>query len=109
MEVLPVTNGPRQSLTVMLAGQSVDLSLWYQPLSAAWYVSLATRGGSSIARGRQVAPSVRLIRSRAFAGEIVAVPIALDDTSDLGNAPWETTHQLAYLTAAEVAALSWAV
>ena len=109
MLILPATNDPRQTMTVNLDGQNVDVSLWWQPLSSAWYVSVDTRAGVAITRGRQIASGVRLIRSAAFAGELVAVPAALEGADDLGERPWGSSHQLAWLSPSEVGSLKWTV
>ena len=105
---IPLTNNTRQEILTSLDGQAVKVTVWYQRIGAAWYLSLDLGDGTAIARGRQVAPGVRLIRNPAFAGDLTVIPAQEGDTRDLGVDGW-TTHRLDYLTEAEVAAVPWLV
>ena len=107
MQLIPLTNDPRQFLTVALDRQTVDVHVYWQPLSKAWYVQLNARAGEVLAAGRQMAPNQRLLgRVQGFAGELAAVPIGIDK-ENLGRHPWGETHRLVYLTAAEAAQAGW--
>ena len=55
MQTIPLNTDPRQSMTVFLGVQTVELHVWWQPLSEAWYLSLRNDAGSPIALGRQIA------------------------------------------------------
>ena len=107
MDLIPLIDAPRQTLTITLGGQSLHLVVWWQPLSSRWYLSVADLADAPIALGRQVAPLVRLVRSPAFAGEIVAIPRRVDDQSDIGRRGWQNTHDLTYFNAAETALVTW--
>ena len=96
----------RQELLTTLEGQAVKVTIWYQRIGAAWYLSLDLGDGTSIARGRQIAPGVCLIRNPAFAGDLVVFPSQEGDTRDPGINAW-TTHRLYYLTPAEVSEVPW--
>ena len=72
-----------------------------------WYLSVADLEDAPIASGRQMAPLVRLVRSTAFAGEIVAIPRRAEDQGDIGRQGWQATHDLTYFTAAETALVDW--
>ena len=74
---------------------------------ARWYLSVADLEDAPIALGRQMAPLVRLVRSTAFAGEIVAIPRRAEDQGDIGRQGWQATHDLTYFTAAETALVDW--
>ena len=100
-------DAPRQTLTIVLGGQSLHLEVWWQPLSGKWYLSVADLMDAPIALGRQVAPLVRLVRSTVFAGEIVAIPRRAEDQGDIGRQGWQATHDLTYLTVGETALVTW--
>ena len=102
MQQMPLTTDPRQSMMVSLGGQTVELRVWWQPLSEAWYLSLLTDAGIPIALGRQIASRSRLIGSPRFLGEIVAAPLGREAGSSAGRNAWEDTHKLLYLTPEEV-------
>ena len=85
MDLIPLINAPRQTLTIVLGGQSLHLEVWWQPLSSRWYLSVADLEDAPIAVGRQLSPLVRLVRSTAFAGEIVAIPRRAEDQGDIGR------------------------
>lgn len=107
MESIPLIDSPRQTATIVLGGQSVRLTVWWQPVSEAWYLSVVDFSGSPIALGRQVTARVRLVRSPAFAGDIVALPRRPGDHANIRRSAWQSTHTLAYFSAAEVAQVSW--
>ena len=102
MQQIPLTTDPRQSMMVSLGGQTVELHVWWQPLSEAWYLSLLTDAGIPIALGRQIASRSRLIGTPRFLGEIVAAPLGREAGSRAGRNAWEDTHKLLYLTPEEV-------
>ena len=102
MQQIPLTTDPRQSMMVSLGGQTVELRVWWQPLSEAWYLSLKTDAGIPIALGRQITSRSRLIGSPRFLGEIVAAPLGREAGSCAGRDAWEGTHRLLYLSADEV-------
>ena len=60
MQNIPLTDTPRQAITTLLGGQRVTLSVWWQPLSEAWYVTLDF-GDDRVATARQVIPWERII------------------------------------------------
>ena len=60
MDLIPLIDAPRQTLTTVLGGQSLHLEVWWQPLSSKWYLSVADLMDAPIALGRQIAPLVRL-------------------------------------------------
>ena len=107
MDLIPLIDAPRQTLTIVLGGQSLHLEVWWQPLSASWYLSVADLADAPIALGRQIAPLVRLVRSTAFAGEIVAIPRRAEEQGGIGRQGWQATHDLTYFTAAETALVTW--
>ena len=107
MDLIPLIDAPRQTLTIVLGGQSLHLTVWWQPLSAKWYLSVADLEDAPIASGRQMAPLVRLVRSTSFQGEIVAIPHRAENQGDIGRQGWQATHDLTYFTAAETARVDW--
>ena len=102
MQTIPLNTDPRQSMTVFLGVQTVELHVWWQPLSEAWYLSLRNDAGSPIALGRQIASRSMLIGSPYFGGDIVAAPLAREARTAIGRNAWEDTHRLVYLTPEEV-------
>ena len=107
MDLIPLIDAPRQTLTTTLGGQSLHLEVWWQPLTSRWYLSVADLEDAPIALGRQIAPLVRLVRATAFAGDIAAIPRRVDDLGDIGRQGWQATHDLTYFTAAETALVTW--
>ena len=57
MDLIPLIDAPRQTLTIVLGGQSLHLTAWWQPLSSRWYLSVADLVDAPIALGRQIAPA----------------------------------------------------
>ena len=102
MQEIPLTREPRQKMTVVLGGQPVELTVWWQPISDSWYLSLTTETGAPIAHGRQIASRSAVIASTAFEGEVVAVPLLRDDTTAVERDAWGETHRLLYLTPDEL-------
>ena len=107
MDLIPLIDAPRQTLTTMLGGQSLHLEVWWQPLTSDWYLSVADLVDAPIALGRQISPRVRLVRSTAFSGDIVAIPRRAEDQGGIGRQGWQTTHDLTYFNAAETALVTW--
>ena len=108
MQTIPIIADTRQTMLLTLGRQSVTLSLWWQPLSGAWYLSLRDNAGQPLALGRQIAPRTGLIKSVAFQGEIAASPLSRETTAAIDLDSWGRTHQLLYLTPAEVDQVRWA-
>ena len=107
MQLIPLTDSPRQSFDAVLGGQTVTITVWWQPLSESWYLSLADRDGASIASGRRMAVGVRLIRAAGLDGDLAVVPARDGDVAEVGRMGWGVTHSLYFLTAAETAAVEW--
>ena len=107
MQTIPLTQDAGQTLRVNLGGQPVILRLWWQPLSAAWYLSV--RSQEPIALGRQVTHGRRLIgAANGFTGELMTVPLR-PDADTVGRDAWGRTHALVYLDGQETAATPWPV
>ena len=104
--LIRLTNDARQRLTVSLGGRLITLSVWWQPLSVAWYLSVAV-ANEPVVSGRQIAPAQPLIgNSDALEGELVAVTSDGAAPGNLGRDAWaDEEFQLVWLTAAEVAGL----
>ena len=101
MLAIPLLNQPRQRFDVLLNGQQAGIEIWWQPLSAAWYLSLSV-GGDPIAAGRQVAPWQPLVQSDGFNGDLMAVSNPGHETANPGRDAWgDDTHRLVYLTPAQ--------
>lgn len=107
MQRIPLIDSPRQTMQIPLGGDTMRVVVWWSPLSAHWYLSIATDAGADIALGRQITPSQRLIRDVSYEWDIVAIPRADDIVSDIGRQGWGVTHDLYYLTGAEVASVEW--
>ena len=102
---IPLTRDARQRLTVSLDGQLVTLTVWWQPLTVAWYVSVAL-AQTPVVSGRQIAPGQLLVnRPDAFVGDLVVVPDDAHVRRNLDREAWANdAFQLVYLTPAEVTA-----
>ena len=109
MQSIPLTDSPRQTFDVTLGGQTVGLTIWWQPLDSSWYLSMRDSAGDPIAAGRRMALDVRLVRSRNFEGDLAVVGIDPATTEEVGRMGWTETHGLYYLTANEVAEVFWIV
>ena len=101
--VIPISS--RQALTVTLGADTYTIYLWWSPLSESWFLSLRTTAGVSIAEGRQIAPYVRLVRERAFPGDLAVIGLSLDEASELNRQMWQR-YQLVSLSAAEASSLA---
>ena len=102
MNTVPLTTDSRQEFTSTLGEQAVNIVIWWQPLSAAWYLSLSA-AGQSIALGRQIASWAKLVQSPEFNGDLMAAPNPGHEQDTIGRQAWGATHQLVYLTPAEAA------
>ena len=104
--IIPVTAHARQTLAVTVGGQTLDLSLWWQPLSLAWYIAVSYRD-TVLAQGFQLAPWQLLLGPRDdIMGDLMVVATPGHEFADLGRDAWTTSHQLLYFTPLELAALS---
>ena len=104
MQFIPLVTADRQSLATRLGGQTVDLTVWRQPLSEAWYVTVV-RDGAPLAVGRQLAPWVRLMRvdPRAFDGDLIVISRVGHEAAALGERAWAESHGLFYFTSVDLA------
>ena len=105
---IPLINAPRQTLSVTLGAQNVDMIVWWQPLSEMWYLDVSI-GNTRIALGRAMSTSVRLVDNFAFVGELAVLPLVGMDESEPGREAWDSTHRLVYLDAVETDAINWSV
>ena len=103
-DAIPLTASSRQKLTTRLSEQPVELTVWWQPLSAAWYLSLSL-AGQPVANGRQLVPWSKLIRFPAFSGDLMVAANPGHEQDAIGREAWNNTHRLVYLTEAEAAAV----
>ena len=90
-----------------LEGQSMEATVNWSPLTETWFLTLRFRDGRSVAEGRQMAPRVRLIRSQLFQGDLAVIPTDPLVHANPGRKPWGITHDLVYLTQAEVDSGEW--
>ena len=100
MTIIQLDQAPRHDLALLLGGQAIEMSLWWQPVSLAWYVSV-TREGTPLTIGRQVTPWQRLITQAGFSGDIVAIGREGRALTPLARNAWAETHQLVYITPEE--------
>lgn len=90
---IPVTNSPRQSLTVVLDGQEMAISIWYQPSDEGWYISVEHPVATPAVTGRRLNSGTSVFADllSPIRGDIHVV-----GPDDMGDAPWgdEGTHHL---------------
>ena len=105
---IPLPNQTRRfQLGCSLAGQSVLLTLKWNPNSATWFLDLRKPNGTAIVLGRQLRPRSLLLPSplAGFEGNLVVA-----DTDQLGKSldarAWAQGYQLLYVTLAEVEELA---
>ena len=96
---IPVTNDARQTMRILLAGQQVQLRLWWQPADGYWYLTVSYPGGEAITEGARVTAGGNALAggNPAFRGRIVAVPTQ-DDSAlvEPGREAWGVTHRLLF-------------
>ena len=103
MQFVPLVTADRQTLRTALGGQTVDLTVWYQPLSRAWYLTLV-RDAAALAVGRQLAPWIRVLRvdPRLLDGDLIVISQVGQESSPLGEDAWTDSHGLFYFTQFEL-------
>jgi hypothetical protein len=104
MQIIPVTNDPiNQTFNTVLGGVEVVLNIWYQDISSGWYISMMFPNGTKIISGARLNSSSRLLASTFsdFVGDIIPAP-TLFPGEELGISPWGITHNLLYLTNADL-------
>lgn len=110
MLAIPLTNDVDQTVTVRNGAARITVRMHWQPLTEQWYVSVFSAVGAYTIN-RQV-PSPRplgedgfdteyLVNNDAFPGELAVIPVA-GYSGEVGRRPWGVTHQLAWLTPADL-------
>lgn len=99
---IPLADQPRQTFRIVLGGQSVRLTIWWQPLSGSWYLSVGFVGGAAIASGLRLSAQSNPLQGYVtdFRGGFT-----VEGDGDPARDAWATgSHDLVYLTPEEVAA-----
>ena len=95
-----LTDDARQTFRTVLDGQSVRVTVWWQPDDESWYISLAWLDRRPIVSGvRLVSGGFPLRRVETdFLGELY---VSGPNTEPMREA-WSTTHEVLYLTREEL-------
>ena len=95
---IPLTNDARQTLRLMLGGQSVRLNVFWQPTDSAWYFDLIGQDGQPVIEGARITLNARLINSGVaeFTGDIVCQSMQAESHDEPGREAWANTHRLLY-------------
>ena len=107
MQSVLLTTAPRQTFDTVLDGQTVTMTVWWQPLDGSWYLSVTDATGAKVASGRRMAVGVRLIRAAGFTGDLAVASNQAGNTDEVGREGWGDSHTLFYLTAAETSQVEW--
>ena len=96
-QVIPMTDTPRQSLSLTLGRQECLLTVWWQPYDGAWYGSLESPPGRRIVTSRRINKDSGLIgQARTpFVGDIFCIATGLGIEEPALHA-WAGTHTLVY-------------
>ena len=100
---VPLSNNARQTFRCTLGGQLVRVWAWWQPLSEAWFISLALVSGDRIIAGVRLGEGARPLRGSVlpgFAGELY-----VEGVGEPTRNAWGVTHRLLWVTSAEAAVL----
>ena len=110
MLAIPLTNDVDQTVAVRSGAARISVRVHWQPLTKQWYLSAFSAVGTYTVN-RQI-PSPRalgedrfdteyLVNNAAFPGELAVIPLA-DYSGEIGRRPWGNTHQLVWLTRADL-------
>ena len=103
MQFVPLVTADRQTLRTVLGGQTVDLTVWYQPLSEGWYLTLA-RDARALAVGRQLTPWTLVLRidPRLLDGDLIVLSKVGQESTPLSATAWADSHGLFYFTQSDL-------
>lgn len=99
-QAIPLTHDARQTFRSILGGQSVRLTVWWQPLTGGWYVSLRFTDGRPIAAGLRLCAGALPLRGYVtdFAGGLY-----LDGDGEPDRLAWmDATHRLLWIAPDEL-------
>lgn len=97
MTVIPLIDTPRQRLTVVVFGLRVTMTIYWQPISLAWYFD-CDMNNQAVIRGRRIALDVNLteyVQNDDYIGGIYCRSLT-DGDDDPGLNAWGKTHQLVH-------------
>lgn len=99
-ERITITPTARQQFATSLGGQSVSLTVWWQPSTGGWYLSVEDGGGEPIATGLRMVSDSRLLRGfvTPFQGDFVM----LGDGDPRIDAWARETHKLFWIAPDEL-------
>ena len=106
MQFLPINNESNQIFNTVLNGAELKFNFWYQDIGAAWYVSVFYPDETPILEAARINSESPIFATTLteFGGDIVPFPLAAEGV-EIGRNAWGVTHDLLYLTDAEIEAI----
>lgn len=98
---ITITDDDRQRFETNLGGQPVAITVWWQPSTEGWYLSVENDDGTPIATGLRLVTDSRLLRGFVtdFQGDFV-----LTGNGEPGRAAWLfNTHRLFWIAPDDLA------
>ena len=91
---IPLTGDARSEFRIVLGGQSVRITVWWQPSDGHWYFSLAWVDGRPIVSGVRIVRTSNLLIGHVsdFRGRLHVL-----GEGDPGRDAWGRTHRLLYI------------
>lgn len=98
LQIQPITNEARQSVTVALGETVYVLRLYYQRCSESWFMDLLDETRQTISASRRLSTNTSIFGNIVTGLQGNIVPASLVSPSvELGRNPWGSTHTLVFI------------